>query len=112
MALPKLKVPKPPKVPKAPAWQTYKPARPNYAPPKQFTTPVSKGGAAPQGYAKYGTGTPAPWGQTAAKKPTVATPMVPTYTPVQTQIPNYGYGQGAGLIGGDWEVQEDRKSVV
>jgi hypothetical protein len=101
---------KPLKAPKAPAWKTYKPARPNYAPPKKFTTP---GGPAPQGYAKYGIGTPAPWGQSMAAAP----PKQPQYkmfdwstvagggdfsgNAAAFQQPDYG-----AMIGGDWEVQD------
>jgi hypothetical protein len=95
------------KKPKAPAWKTYKPARPNYAPPKRFTS----GAAPPQGYAKYGIGTPAPWGQTAA----AAQPKQPQYKMFDWstiagggdfsgqafQQPDYG-----AMIGGDWEVQD------
>jgi hypothetical protein len=96
----------------------YKPARPNWAPPKRFTTP---GGAKPAGYAKYGIGTSAPWGQT--KKPNYGLPKtapglgqsllgkpggswVGYEGSLGPSVPQYTPPQGAGLIGGDWEVQQ------
>lgn len=116
---------------KAPRLKPYKPARPNWAPPKRFTTP---GGAKPQGYAKYGAYGPV--GQPLAARPAAYNwagaanvdwfPGIDKNTkPIDWTFGLPGAGGGAAaagqtnaqpdygsLISGDWEVQDAEAAMA